>query len=61
MLPNRYPASLISRTLLIHGHTAKVSGRIQIPMVKRTYVHGGGMEVGIHQYFFGDFFLKWFA
>jgi hypothetical protein len=29
-------------------------------MVKRTYVHGGGMEVGIHQ-FFSVIVSKWFV
>jgi hypothetical protein len=52
MFPNRYPASLISRPLHIRSHAAKVSRRIQIATVKRTYVHGGGMEVGIHRCFF---------
>jgi hypothetical protein len=53
MFPNRNPASLVSRPLNIRSHAAKGLRRIQIATVKRTYVHGGKMEVGIHRYFFG--------
>jgi hypothetical protein len=51
MFPNRYPTSFVGRATHIRSHFAKVSRRIQIATVKRTYVHGGGMEVGIHRFF----------